>query len=377
VRAAVYHAPGDIRIEEREARAPGPGEVLVEMRACGVCGSDLMDWYQGPRAPIVLGHEPVGVVVTTGPVLDAALPAPGTRVFVHHHVPCGDCEYCDRGYETLCDVFKATRIEPGGFSELILVPARNAAVDLLEVPDHVSDAAATAIEPLACGVRALRRARVGAGSRLLVVGGGQMGLLVALAARAAGAAVTVAEPLGERRALAEALGLHAVAPPAEPPGAAPGGAPGAAPGGGAGAGPSGAPGAGPSGAPNPAPSGAPGPALSGRSGPFTAVLLCTGSAAAWELAVGAVDKGGVIQFFAPAAPGERRDFEVRDLFFRELEVQASYSAGPRDTREALALIAGGAVAAERLITHRFPLAATAEALAVARRREGMKVIVTP
>ena len=66
MRAAVYHAPGDIRIEEREARAPGPGEVLVEMRACGVCGSDLMDWYQGPRAPIVLGHEPVGVVVEVG-----------------------------------------------------------------------------------------------------------------------------------------------------------------------------------------------------------------------------------------------------------------------------------------------------------------------
>jgi L-iditol 2-dehydrogenase len=330
VRAAVYHAPGDIRIEEREARAPGPGEVLVEMRACGVCGSDLMDWYQGPRAPIVLGHEPVGVVAETGPPLDAPLPAPGTRVFVHHHVPCGDCEYCRRGYETLCDVFKATRIEPGGFSELIIVPARNAALDLLEVPDHVSDAAATAIEPLACGVRALRRARVGAGTRLLVVGGGQMGLLVAQAARAGGAAVTVAEPLGERRALAEELGLVATTPE-----------------------------------------------LSGELGAPTAVMLCTGSAAAWELAVGAVDRGGVIQFFAPAGPGERRDFEVRDLFFRELEIQASYSAGPRDTREALALIAGGAVAAERLITHRFPLAATAEALAVARRREGMKVIVTP
>jgi L-iditol 2-dehydrogenase len=330
VKAAVYHAPGDIRIEEREARAPGPGEVLVEMRACGVCGSDLMDWYQGPRAPIVLGHEPVGVVVETGAVSDAPLPGPGTRVFVHHHVPCGDCEYCRRGYETLCDVFKATRIEPGGFSELILVPARNAAVDLLAVPDHVSDAAATAIEPLACGVRALRRARVGAETRLLVVGGGQMGLLVAQAARAAGAAVTVAEPLGERRALAEELGL-AVTTPTEP-----------------------------------LPPSRP-----------TAVLLCTGAAQAWSLALEAVDRGGVIQFFAPAGPGERRDFEVRDLFFRELEIQASYSAGPRDTREALALIAGGAVAAERLITHRFPLEATAEALAVARRREGMKVIVTP
>jgi L-iditol 2-dehydrogenase len=353
VRAAVYHAPGDIRIEEREARAPGPGEVLVEMRACGVCGSDLMDWYQGPRAPIVLGHEPVGVVVETGDPLDAPLPAPGTRVFVHHHVPCGDCEYCRRGCETLCDVFKATRIEPGGFSELILVPARNAALDLLEVPEHVSDAAATGIEPLACGVRALRRARVGAGTRLLVVGGGQMGLLVAQAARAAGAEVTVAEPLRERRALAEQLGLHAVAPPAEPPGVAPTSAPGAVP------------------------SSALGPIRSGGAGPFTAVLLCTGAAAAWELAVQSVDRGGVIQFFAPAGPGERRDFEVRDLFFRELEIQASYSAGPRDTREALALIAGGAVAAERLITHRFPLAATAEALAVARRREGMKVIITP
>ena len=119
------------------------------------------------------------------------------------------CEYCERGHETLCDVFKATRIEPGGFSELILVPARNAALDLLAVPDDVSDAAATAIEPLACGVRALRRARVGADTRLLVVGGGQMGLLVAQAALAAGAAVTVAEPLPERRALAEELGVRA------------------------------------------------------------------------------------------------------------------------------------------------------------------------
>ena len=97
-----------------------------------------MDWYQGPRAPVVLGHEPVGVVVATGPAAGTPLPAPGPRVFVHHHVPCEACEYCRRGLETLCDVFKATRIEPGGFSELILVPARNAALDLLAVPDEVS-----------------------------------------------------------------------------------------------------------------------------------------------------------------------------------------------------------------------------------------------
>jgi len=326
VKAAVYHAPGDIRIEERDAPVPGPGEVLVEMRACGVCGSDLMDWYQGPRAPLVLGHEPVGVVVGRGP--GDGLPELGQRVFVHHHVPCLECEYCRRGHETLCDGFKATRIVPGGFSELILVPARNAALDLLPVPDAVSDAAATAIEPLACCVRGLRRARVGGDTRLLVVGGGQMGLLMAQAARAAGADVTVAEPLPQRRRLAEELGLAAVEPEAAATGA-------------------------------------------------TVVVLCTSAPAAWELALAAADRGGVIQFFAPAGPGEARAFEVRDVFFRELEIQASYSAGPRDTREALALIAGGAVPAERLVTHRFPLDAAGEALAVARRREGIKVIVTP
>ena len=120
MKTAVYHGAGEVRLEERDAPEPGPGEVLVAMRACGICGSDLMEWYLESRVPLVLGHEPAGVVVATGEPLGAALPAPGDRVFVHHHVPCGECEYCHRGYETLCDTFKATRIHPGGFSELIL-----------------------------------------------------------------------------------------------------------------------------------------------------------------------------------------------------------------------------------------------------------------
>jgi L-iditol 2-dehydrogenase len=126
VRAAVYLGTGRLRIEERPEPEPGPGEVLIAMRACGICGSDLMESYQDPRAPVVLGHEPAGVVVAAGERVDAPLPAPGRRVFAHHHVPCGTCEYCARGRETLCDTFKATRIVPGGLSELILVPARNA-----------------------------------------------------------------------------------------------------------------------------------------------------------------------------------------------------------------------------------------------------------
>ena len=105
-------------------------------------------------------------------------------------------------------------------------------------------------------------------------------------------------------------------------------------------------------------------------------VLATGAASAWALAVKSADRGAVIQLFAPSGPGERRDFAVDELFFKEIEIQASYSAGPADTRAALALIAGGAIATERMITHRFPLDQTGAALAAARSREGIKVIVT-
>jgi L-iditol 2-dehydrogenase len=328
LRAAVSFGDGEVRIEERPVPRPGPGEVLVAMRACGICGSDLMEWYVAQKTPVVLGHEPAGVVVEAGVEVDAPLPAPGTRVFVHHHVPCGACEYCARGHETLCATFKATRIEPGGFSELILVPARNAALDLLPLPGSVGDEAATLIEPLACCVRGLDRARVGAGTRLLVIGGGQMGLLIAQAAIARGASVTVAEPLPARRALAESLGAHGVSPDGD------------------------------------------------AVGTPNVVMLATGAAAAWDLALASADKGAVIQLFAPSAPEQRRGFLVNEVFFKELEIQASYSAGPRDTRAALGLIASGAVRAEPIITHRFALEDTAAALAMARSREGIKVIVT-
>jgi L-iditol 2-dehydrogenase len=336
MKAAVYHAPGDIRIEDLDRPRPGPGEVLVEMRACGICGSDLLDWYIERRAPVVLGHEPVGVIVETGgadQTLDERLPAVGTRVFAHHHVPCQRCERCLRGHETLCETFRETRIHPGGFAEYILVPAANAALDLLVVPDSVSDAAATAIEPLACVVRGQRRAGIGADTWLLVVGGGQIGLLCAQAALASGARVAVAEPLPERLALAEQIGARAVAPEFDA-------------------------------------------VLDALGERPTVAMLCTGADAGWALAIEAIDAGGVIQLFAPAAPGSTRSFEVNDIFFREIEIQASYSAGPSDTRAALELIASGAVRPEQLITHRFSLEETAAALEAARSHEAVKAIVT-
>ena len=106
-------------------------------------------------------------------------------------------------------------------------------------------------------------------------------------------------------------------------------------------------------------------------------MLCTGADAGWTLALEAMEPGGTVQLFAPAKPGATRSFEVNDVFFREIQVQASYSAGPDDTRAALELIASGAVKPEELITHRFPLDDAAAALDAARSHEAIKAIVTP
>jgi L-iditol 2-dehydrogenase len=198
--------------------------------------------------------------------------------------------------------------------------------------------------------------------------------------------VAVAEPLAERRELAAELGAEVVDPMAAADGNSAGRAATAG-----GNGPKAAATAGGNGPKAAAVAGGNGPkaaavaggnaavaeavaaALGGRP---TVVMLATGAAAAWDLALSAADKGAIVQLFAPSGPGEARAFDVDDVFFREIEIQASYSAGPHDTRFALKLIADGAVPAERLVTHRFPLERTEEALAAARSREGVKVIVT-
>jgi L-iditol 2-dehydrogenase len=334
VKASVYHGPGDLRIEELTLPPPGPGEVLVRMLACGICGSDLLDWYVSQRAPVVLGHEPVGEVVAVGEPAPAGCDvALGTRVVVHHHVPCLVCDRCRRGHHTLCATFKQTRIRPGGLAEQILVPAENARLDLLPVPAQLPAETATLVEPLACCVRAQRRAGVGPQTRLLVVGAGQMGLLHVQAARARGcSAVVVAEPLeGRRRAVARYGGL-----PAE------------------------------------ATAGAVVRAMGARP---DVAIVCTGKPDAFGLAMQALDEGGLVQLFAPSTPGTALTVDPNEVFFREITIQASYSAGPLDTREALRLLTEGAVTAEGVITHRFPLADTARALETARSGQAIKVVV--
>lgn len=335
MRAAVFHGPKDIRFETMPDPVPGPGDVVVRMLACGVCGSDLMDWYTAGKAPAVLGHEPVGIVVAIGDGGDRdRLPEVGARVFVHHHVPCFTCELCRAGRHTLCPSFHRSSLKPGGFAELVLVPAALAAVDLLTVPDHVTDEECTLVEPLACCLRSLRRAGVSARTRLAIVGLGQMGLLHVQAARALGCdRVMAVDPLPSRRALAAGFG----ATPGTPADAA--------------------------------------ELAASIGGAPDVVILTTPVKEAFAEATTTVRPGGVVQLFAPTAPGVMFSFDQNDLFFREITIQSTYSAGPEDVRDALALLAAGRVHGGGIITHRFGLADTADALATARSAEAIKVVV--
>ena len=322
MRVARSFAPGDVRIELAEDPVPLPGEVVCDVLACGVCASDVTDWYVAAKLPAVLGHEPAGLVRAVGEGVAGV--AIGDRVAIHHHAPCGECRRCRRGHETMCERFRATRLDPGGFAERVRVP-QELVVELLPLPDCLDPVAATFIEPLACVLRAQDRAGLRAGDSLLVVGAGANGLLQIAAAHArAVEAVWVRELRPERLALAEAWGAE-------------------------------------------------------RHGNelVDVAIVCTPKPAAIAAAAAALAPGSTLCMYAPPAPTDPPAFDATALFLRELTVTASYSAGPADMRQALELIATGRIDPLPLVSHRFPLEQTGEALELQRRGEALKAVVLP
>src|SRR5215208_1148824 len=219
MRAAVLHAPGEIRIEERERPSPGPREVLVKITAVGVCGSDV-HYYEhgriGPfvvEAPLVLGHESAGRVVELGE--GATRHAVGDRVALEPGVPCGRCRECRAGRYNLCaDVrFFATPPVDGAFAEYVTIHEDFA----FGLPDSLSDQEGALMEPLSVGVWACRKAEVSAGDRVLVTGAGPIGQLAMQCALAFGATeVTVSDVNPHRLELARRTGATQIVKAGEP-----------------------------------------------------------------------------------------------------------------------------------------------------------------
>ncbi|MGB5746255.1 MAG: alcohol dehydrogenase catalytic domain-containing protein [Desulfobacterales bacterium] len=171
MKVAKWYNHQDIRIEEVPTPRPGTDEMLVKVISCGICGSDIVEWYRLPRAPLVPGHEIGAEVVEVGPSVKKFLP--GDRVFVAPKVPCMQCDYCKNGHYPVCTNI-AERLA-GGLSEYVLVPSTLIENGAYRLPDSISYDQSTFIEPLACVVRAQRLAGVQQGQTVLEVRGQRRG----------------------------------------------------------------------------------------------------------------------------------------------------------------------------------------------------------
>ncbi len=206
MRAVVLYDIDDIRIEQRPIPQLQPGEMLVRTMAAGICTGDILPWYIRRKAPCVLGHEPSGIVaaVADDGANEHAFHV-GDRVFVHHHAPCFECDFCERGDYVQCAGWRASRIDPGAMAEYFRVPMANLR-DTLHLPPRVGFADGSLVEPLACVVKSLRRGGVTAGDDVYVIGLGVMGLMHVLAAQDLGARVFGSDFIEGRRDRATQLG---------------------------------------------------------------------------------------------------------------------------------------------------------------------------
>ena len=336
--AAVYYGPGDLRLDEVPLPSLGRGELLVRITACGLCPSEIMDWYMSRKAPVPLGHEPVGEVVEAA---DGADFRSGERVFVHHHAPCFGCHFCRRGDYVQCATWGPRRLLPGGLATYAVVQPPAVASDVFRLPAGMADDVATFIEPLACVVKSIRRARVRDGDHVLVIGLGVMGLLHLLALRVLAkparllAADRIPARLDRGAAMADVVIDTSRAALRD----------------------------------------AVGESTEGRGADV--VIVGPGSIEALESARRAAAPGGTVLVFTPAAPGEVWPVPVHEMFFNETAIVPSYSAGPDDTREAARLLAAG-LPVEPLITHRLPLAEASWGYQLVRDAGAtLKVIVHP
>ncbi len=339
MRVAVYYNNRDIRLEERPRPTIGPGELLVRIEASGICGSDIMEWYRVPKAPIVLGHEVAGTVEEVGKGVERF--TVGDRVVTTHHVPCNTCRYCLTDRHSVCDTLKATHFDPGGFSELVRLPPINVDRGTFRLPDAVSFEAASFVEPLACAVRALRIARLQAGQSVAVLGSGISGILFIQLARALGAGPIIATDIDEHR-MAEALRFGATAALM-------------------------------------ADADVPAGIRAANEGRLAErVFVCTGALPAIRQALECVDRGGTVMWYAPADPGVTFDFPLLDVWANGTNIVHSYAGPPADMQSAIDLISAGRVDVEAMVTHRLGLAETQRGFElVIEGRDSLKVIVEP
>lgn len=225
MKAALWYKKGDIRLEDIPAPDPGPGQVKVKVKTCGICGSDLHEYRDGPfiipsrphpltnreGGPVILGHEFSGEVEKVGEGVTRF--SPGDRVVVNPLLYCGQCHYCKHSQHIMCTKLGTVGFAAdGAFAEYGVFEEYS----LLKLPDSVTDEMGAFVEPLAVAIHAVKRSHMRIGATTAIIGAGPIGLLVMQACLAAGAGkVFVVEPMKARREMALETGAQAVIDPTE------------------------------------------------------------------------------------------------------------------------------------------------------------------
>jgi L-iditol 2-dehydrogenase len=335
----MYYNNRDVRLAEAELPMVGDDEVLIRVRACGICGSDLLEWYRIKRAPLVLGHEVTGEVVEVGKGIRKF--KKGDRVFAIHHVPCEDCAECFRGHETACKDFQSVNnFVPGGFAEYLKIKGKSVRTGMIHLPADLSYEEGTFIEPLGTVIRGQRACDIKPGDSVLVIGSGLAGLLHIQCADASGAIRIMAVDIHQKRLeAAQRLGATNVFLANEDI-----------------------------------------PALvrkvnQGRLA--DKVILCAGAKSAALQALSSVEKGGTVLFFAVPKPEEKIELDINPFWREDITIKTSYGSSPRDHYQALQLISAGKVLVKEMISHRFPLEKIQQAFNEAARGDDcLKVLIT-
>ncbi len=337
MKALVVDSPGKLILTDLERPSPKPGDLLVKMRASGVCGTDIEKVHGHGITSKVLGHEVVGEVAALGEGVAGF--TVGERVFTHHHAPCLTCDVCLRGEFTLCPEFGRSNIVPCGFAEYYVVPEFNVSRGaVIKLPDSLGYKEASLIEPLACCIRGLAKVRPRSVSRALIYGAGPVGLLHLKLLRNFGVEhVEVVDVSPYRLEFGRRMGAVAV---------------------------------------HDATSQRERDALLERSDPEKPdlVILATGSVSAFDDAIGVVARGGTVLLFGAPAKGSTTSVNTAAFFIRGLSLLTSYSATEKETVEATETLSHNPSFSE-LVTHTFPLTESVNAFQTAQEQKCIKAIV--
>ena len=350
MQAVVYRGVNDMRVETVPVPVIGPGELLVKVATCGICGTDLKKIHTGSHsAPRIFGHEMAGTIVQVGDGVTRF--RVGERVVVHHHVPCGDCYYCRKQTPTQCTLYKNVGVtagfEPsgGGFAEYIRVMDWIAASrGVVRIPDGVPFEQAAFAEPVNTVLKGVKLLNLVADDTVLVIGQGPIGLMHAVLASRTGARVLTSDLYPERHAIAAKFGLH-----------------------------------------DPIHAGTENVAervfaeTEGRGA--DAVILAVGGNGLIQTAMNAVRPGGKVMLFAQTQHGEAT-IDPGAVCMDEKTLLGSYSSSFEILDEVTDLIFGGyqnGFDLTQLISHRFPLEQAVEAIEVAShpKADSMKIMIEP